>query len=89
LGKLIKSKALLRYLWTEATIQAVVKDGAETFLPAQAHGNLMFMGDRNGTNVVQDVGYPIMDDILTSFMFPIFLWSLRLRSKKSLYDSML
>jgi hypothetical protein len=47
---------------------------------------LMFMGDGNGTNVVQDVGYPIVDDILT---FSIFLWSLRLRSKKSSHASML
>jgi hypothetical protein len=49
----------------------------------------MFMGDGNGTNVVQDVGYPIMDDILTSSTFPISLWSLRLRSTKSSHASML
>ena len=33
---------------------------------------LMFMGDSNGTNVVQDVRYPPMDDILTSSTFRHF-----------------
>ena len=29
---------------------------------------LMFMGDSNGTNVVQDLGYPSIGDIVSSFL---------------------